>query len=79
MDSLVLPGEEASTAEVSYDHRQKILVERGDTVSERVTSWVRKTSGGWGQEAGAGAPALTDWVNLLIWCQKVGCKPKKSR
>ena len=29
VDSLELPGEEASTAEVSYDHRQEILMGRG--------------------------------------------------
>lgn len=31
MDSLVLPGEEAGAAEVRYDHRQEILMERAKT------------------------------------------------
>lgn len=32
MNSLVLPGEEARTAKVSYDHRQEVLMERVKTL-----------------------------------------------
>lgn len=50
MDSLVLPGEEASTAEVSYDHRQEILAARGDTVSER--GHILREENQWGMGTG---------------------------
>lgn len=79
MNSLVLPGEEAGTAKVSYDHRQEILWKEEKGHQRGVTSWERKTSGVRAREAGAGAAAPTCWVNVLIWCQKVGCKLKKSR
>lgn len=44
VDSLVLPGEEASPAKISYDHRQEVLMERGKT-QRKVTSWKRREEG----------------------------------
>lgn len=35
VDSLVLPGEEASPAKISYDHRQEVLMEREEKHRER--------------------------------------------
>lgn len=56
MNSLVLPGEEASPAEVSNHHRQKILMGKRKKKRERREKrghiWNRKNSGIREQEAG---------------------------
>lgn len=39
-----LPGEEPCTAEISYDHRQEVLMERGDRGGE-VTPWKGRRQG----------------------------------
>ena len=52
MNSLVLPGEEASPAEVSNHHRQKILMGKKKERRERGHIWNRKNSGIREQEAG---------------------------
>lgn len=53
MNPPVLPGEEASPAEISYDHGQQILMETGgEKITKDVPPWRGRNSGTRGRELG---------------------------